>query len=103
MTQLFVPVHRVWGPIDRREIQGRDPFRTWRGPADLHGTRLALRWGDDDREGIRRTNRRLVRHLERRRIPHTAHEYTGNHSWVSWSAVIQQAMREQLGHEDPSE
>jgi putative tributyrin esterase len=97
MTSLFIPVHRVWGPANETEIRGRDPFLVWRSQADLHGTRLAMHWGSDDREGIKDTNERLHAHLEQRGIAHTAAEYTGNHSWRSWSAVIQGAMREQLG------
>jgi enterochelin esterase-like enzyme len=65
--------------------------------ADLHGTRVAIHWGSDDREGIKETNERLHEHFEQQGIPHTAVEYTGNHSWRSWSPVIQGAMREQLG------
>ena len=99
MTQLFIPVHRVWGPANEREIRGRDPFLVWRRPSDLHGTRLAIHWGSDDRAGIKDTNERLHTHLSERRIPHTAAEYEGNHSWVSWSPVIQAAMRAQLGGE----
>ena len=97
MTQLFIPVHRIWGPANEREIRGRDPFLVWRRPADLHGMKLALHWGSEDREGIKATNVRLHEHLERQGIPHIAAEYQGNHSWVSWSPVIQQAMRDQLG------
>jgi enterochelin esterase-like enzyme len=99
MTQLFIPVHRVWGPVNEREIRGRDPFLAWRSAADLHGTRVAIHWGSQDRDGIKDTNERLHEHLLSRRIPHTATEYQGNHSWVSWSPVIQQAMRDQLGHD----
>ncbi len=96
MTSLFIPVHRVWGPADEREIQQRDPFRVWRTTSDLNGTRLALRWGSEDREGIKDTNERLHEHLVQHRIPHTASEYVGNHSWRSWSPVIREALREQL-------
>lgn len=96
MTSLFIPVHRVWGPANEREIQQRDPFRVWQRTEDLHGARLALRWGSEDRSGIKDTNVRLHEHLEQHGIPHTAAEYTGNHSWRSWSAVIQGALREQL-------
>lgn len=97
MTSLFIPVHRVWGPANEREIERRDPFRVWQRPGDLNGLRLAIRWGTDDRDGIKDTNVRLHEHLEQHRIPHTAEEYTGNHSWRSWSPVIQDALREQLG------
>ena len=97
MTQLFIPVHRVWGPANESEIRARDPFRVWRSPADLHGTRVTIRWGSDDRAGIKDTNVRLHEHLEQHGIPHTAGEYEGNHSWRSWSPVIQQALRDQLG------
>jgi enterochelin esterase-like enzyme len=102
MTQLFIPVHRVWGPVNEREIRGRDPFLVWRSTADLHGTRVALHWGSEDRGGIKDTNERLHEHFVEQRIPHTAAEYQGNHSWVSWSPVIQQALRDQLGHTAPT-
>ena len=56
---------------------------------------------DEDRAGIKETNVRLHEHLEARGIPHTAAEYVGNHSWVSWSPVIQEALRDQLGYTAP--
>ena len=100
MMRLMVPVHRIWGPVDRERIATHDPFQVWRAPEDLKPA-LTIRWGSDDREGILETNVRLHEHLEERGIPHTAQEYTGNHSWVSWGPVIREAMIEHLGPDAP--
>lgn len=93
----FVPVHQVFGPTNERErIAQEDLFRRWNGPEDV-GPRIFLAWGTNDRAGLAALNERFVEHLEESEIPHHATVYEGNHSWVSWAPVIDQALRHQLG------
>ena len=97
MTALFIPAHRIWGPADPSLIRQRDPFLTFRSLRDIGGASFTIRWGTDDREGIMETNERFVEHLEAEGVPHTAGSYEGNHSWVSWSPVIREALVANLG------
>ncbi|MCB9591432.1 MAG: esterase family protein [Sandaracinaceae bacterium] len=97
---LFVPIiptDRIWGPVsDLDRIRHDDPYLRWTSDADLGGTRLMLAWGDDDRGAIQETSAAFSRHLRERGIEHERLVYHGNHSWVSWTPVIQEALRRQL-------
>ena len=92
---IFVPTRRVFGPTDAGErwrIEQRDPYVRWRSAEDLRGTKLFIGWADRDRDGIVRSNRRLVRHLERHGVPHEHREFPGEHGWAAWKPVILDVM-----------
>lgn len=90
MDRIFGPTH---GPEARERVRGDDPFLRWADADDLDGMRLMVAWGDQDRGPIVDTSRRFVAHLEANDVPHERLEYDGNHSWVSWGPVIEEALR----------
>jgi enterochelin esterase-like enzyme len=97
MIGLLVPVRRIWGPIDRSRIEREDPYRRWRSPGDLGGMRVMLAWGDADREGIMRSNRKFSDHLRERNVEHEELVFSGGHRWTSWAPVIEKVLRFQIG------
>lgn len=99
---LVVPVDRIWGEDQTRaDIEKEDLYLRWKRQEDLKGLRLVVAWGDDDRSGVIRTNEAFEKHLQARGIEHTAIVYEGNHSWKSWTPVIERALREQLAATSP--
>ena len=98
---LFVPLlpaDRIWGPAgDVDRIRRDDPYLRWSSPADLGGMRLMLAWGARDRGAIQETSAAFSRHLAARDVPHERLVFEGDHSWRSWSPVIREALRRQLG------
>ena len=94
---LFVPVKRIWGERDRERIEQADLYLRWRNQEDLKGLSLMIAWGDDDRRGVIRTNEAFTSHLDDRGIDYAAVEYEGGHNWKSWTPVIEQALRKQVG------
>lgn len=98
LYRTFARVDRIFGPPDDEARKRRaDPFVRWRSPEDLAGTRLFVAHGDDDRDGIERTNRALHLHLEERGIAHRYVVYRGGHRWNDWKPVMAQAIRYGLG------
>ncbi len=102
---LFVPVlpfDRIFGPTGGDDARARvaedDPFLRWRDADDLGGQRLMVAWGDEDRGPIIDSSARLHRHLAARGVPHEHLEYDGNHSWVSWTPVIVEALARMVPH-----
>lgn len=93
----FMPVKRIFGPLDRDRIREDDVYAQWTKPEDLHGMELMLAWGDEDREGIRKHGARFHQHLREHGIPHDLLVYPGGHGWASWDAVIVEALRRQVG------
>lgn len=55
--------------------------------------RLMVAWGSEDRGQIIDSSRLLTEHLGELGIPHESLEFDGNHSWVSWNPVIEEALR----------
>ena len=87
-VRLFIPVKRVFGPLDDREgLRREDLFDQWRTPADVP-FRLYLGWGTQDSEEVVRTSRAFGEHLARCGIPHRQEVYAGRHGWQDWRAVI---------------
>jgi enterochelin esterase-like enzyme len=94
---LFVPVERIWGPItDRARMEREDLFLSWRSQADLHGMRLMLAWGTEDRDALVASNEAFHRHLRERGIEHHATVFPGGHKWIAWTPVIEEALRVQV-------
>lgn len=99
----LIPTGRIWGPPnDVERIRRDDPYLRWTQPADLGGMRLMLAWGTEDRGQIQETSAAFARHLREHGIAHERLVYDGNHSWVSWTPVIQEALRRQLGSSSTS-
>jgi len=93
----LIPTGRIWGPADEVErIERDDPYLRWDDPGDLGQMSLMLAWGDEDRGQIQETSAAFSRHLSEHGIEHERLVYDGNHSWVSWTPVIQEALRRQL-------
>ena len=96
---IFIPMRRIFGPVNsERDLQDEDFYARWQSPRDL-GMPMLISWGTNDRRGIGMTNRRFVRHMREHEIPLQAFVYDGDHSWVSWSPVIEEALRVQVGGE----
>ena len=94
----IIPTGRIWGPPnDLDRIRSDDPYLRWTSQEDLHGMRLMLAWGTRDRGQIVETSESFEAHLDAHDIDHEVLVYEGNHSWVSWSPVIREALRRQLG------
>jgi len=92
-----IPVGRIWGPATRLDrIRRDDPYLRWQRQSDLAGTRLMVAWARGDRAQIIETSARFHRHLVEHGIEHESLIFEGNHSWVSWTPVIQEALRRQL-------
>lgn len=96
---LFVPIlpfDRIFGPTSRESARERvaadDPFLRWQSPGDLEGMRVMLAWGDEDRGPIIMSSELFHEHLSEHGVPHEHMEYDGNHSWVSWTPVIVEAL-----------
>ncbi|MGF1464547.1 MAG: alpha/beta hydrolase [Sandaracinaceae bacterium] len=96
LLAILIPSEAIFGPPDRRRVMQEDLFLVWTSAEATRLDRIFLAWGDHDRGGIIEASRRFHEHLERHDIPHTAVEYEGNHSWASWSPVIEQAFVEQV-------
>lgn len=93
-VKLFVPVERIWGPMDdRARIESEDPFRQWTSPEDLQGLRLMVAVAEEDRGDIIKTNRKFHEHLSAHGIDHAYLEFEGEHKWVSWTPVIDRFLR----------
>ena len=96
---MFIPMRRIFGPADSsRSLRDEDFYARWRSTRDL-GMSMFISWGTGDRGGIGLTNRRFVRHMREHGITHNAFIYEGNHSWTSWTPVIEEALRVQVGGE----
>lgn len=97
LFQPMIPMDRIFGPTHGEEARARvradDPFLRWSDADALEGMRLMVAWGDADRGPIADTSRRFVAHLEENEVPHEHLEYDGNHSWISWNPVIEEALR----------
>lgn len=97
LLQPMIPMDRIFGPTHDDEaplrVREDDPFAQWQSEEDLDGMRLMVAWGSEDRGPIADTSRNLVAQFEAQNVPHEALEYDGNHSWVSWTPVIQEALR----------
>ncbi len=97
VVSIFIPTHRVWGPVDdRRRIEEDDLFLQWTSPGDTHLRSIVLAWGDHDRGGIVEGSRRFAQHLSEHGIPHEAWVYDGGHAWVAWAPIIERALSHQL-------
>ncbi|MGE0787920.1 MAG: alpha/beta hydrolase [Sandaracinaceae bacterium] len=91
----IVPMDRIFGPTSgeaRDRVAEDDPFARWRSDADRGDMRLMVAWGDEDREPIVATGRRFADHLSAHHVRHEELEFEGNHSWVSWTPVILEAL-----------
>lgn len=97
LLSIFVPMHRVFGPLDDRErIEDDDLFLRWTSPEAARLSRIVLAWGDQDRGAIVEGSRAFARHLREHQIPHEAWEYDGGHAWVAWAPIIERALAHQL-------
>lgn len=91
---LFIPVDRIWGPTDDVEQVKKDNvFVQWTKPDDLRGIRLMIGYADDDRGGIPESNLKLSKHLGEHGIAHEKIVFPGNHSWKTWTPVIDKMLR----------
>ena len=94
----IIPTGRIWGPTgDRSRIERDDPFLRWTSDEDLGGMRLMVAWGEQDRGAIIETSQAFRDHLVEHGIEHEQLVFEGNHSWVSWRPVIEEALRRQVG------
>jgi enterochelin esterase-like enzyme len=97
LMHAFVPVDRIFGPPEpRARIARNDPYVRWTRAVDVHAG-LFLAWGDHDKDGIVRMNRRFHRHLTEAGISHEAVQYEGRHRWLDWFPVIVRALDHQVG------
>lgn len=95
--KLFIPVERIWGSTeDTARIKSEDLFIQWRKQEDLKGLRLLLAWGDDDREGIMESNRKLSAHLKANGVQHDHLEFKGGHKWTAWRPILDDVLRFQI-------
>lgn len=97
LLSIFIPMHRIFGPLDDRErIERNDLFLRWTSPEATRLSSIVLAWGTRDREPIVRGSRAFSRHLREHEIPHEAWEYEGGHAWVAWAPIIERALAHQL-------
>jgi S-formylglutathione hydrolase FrmB len=97
LVSAIIPTHHVFGPVQpRARIEADDPFVLWQSPEDLGGLRVFLAWGTRDRGEIQAGGEALVQHLTERAIPHEHRVFEGDHGWVSWAPVIEEALRIQV-------
>ena len=91
---LFVPVERIWGDTQNtEEVASNNVYEQWQTQKDLNGIRLLIAWAEDDRDGIIMSNKKFHQTLKDRGIEHEAFEFEGNHSWRSWTPIIDKVMR----------
>lgn len=94
---MFIPMRRIFGPTDSaRSLREEDFYARWQSARDV-GMPMFISWGSGDRNGIGISNRRFVRHMREHEIAHNAFIYDGDHSWTSWTPVIEEALRVQVG------
>jgi enterochelin esterase-like enzyme len=93
LLQPLIPVDRIFGPPEPASVREDDPFLRWDSPDDVEGLRLMVAWGTRDRGPIVASSRRFHAHLTDNGVPHETLEFEGNHSWASWTPVIQEALR----------
>lgn len=92
---IFIPSHRIFGPITRAKLRREDLYVRWKEPADTHMRHVFLAWAEGDRDFIVDTTRRFHEHLDAHGIEHTlVAGYEGDHNWQSWSPVIERAIVE---------
>lgn len=97
VAKLFgVPTGKIWGPVDRDEIERNNPFAQFDAPASLRGMRLSLVVGTEDRRGIRRQSGAFHDHLEAHDVPHDYIVYEGAHRWTDWAEILPVALCRQL-------
>ncbi len=97
-VRLFVPVKRIWGPLDDAErIDSEDLYQRWQRQEDVGATRLMIAYGRRDRKGIAESNEKFHRHLEEHGIEHELVVFDGAHKWVDWTPVIIRALHDQIG------
>jgi enterochelin esterase-like enzyme len=97
MIGLFIPIERVWGPVDdRARIEREDLFLAWQTQADLHGVRLMLAWGTNDRSALVASNEAFDRHLAERGIEHRTLVFEGGHKWTAWGPALEEVLRIQI-------
>jgi enterochelin esterase-like enzyme len=97
LNNILVRTWHVFGPPRPRErIEADDPYVVWSTPEDLHGARLYLTWGTQDRDFVRTGGAAFHEHLTAHGIPHVQSEYEGGHGWQWWRPVILAALRAQL-------
>lgn len=104
LNNIIIPTQHVFGPPrPRSRIEADDPFVVWRDASALHGARLTIAWGSQDRDFVREGSSALHAHLEAHHVPHAHEEFEGGHGWQWWRPVILEALRTQLGPDaDPS-
>lgn len=93
MTQLFIPAKRIWGEGNHADASQDDPYQQWKSRLPFS---LVVRWGDQDKPDIVRTNQRFIEHLKSHNILFTGSAYSGDHSWKSWGPVILESLKIQL-------
>ena len=97
---IFIPSHRIFGPITRAKLQREDPYLRWTEPADTGMRHVFLAWAEGDRPFITDTMRQFHQHLDAHGIEHTVVAgYPGDHNWQSWSPIVEQAIREAVASE----
>ena len=87
-----LPLERLFGQPDRDEVAESNPFVQLQGAEDLQGTKLLVGVGRRDLPGLLKSNRKFHEHLEANAVPHHYIEYSGGHSWRSWSQLFPVAL-----------
>jgi enterochelin esterase-like enzyme len=91
LFQILIPTARMFGRPPLAVLERDDPFIQWQDSGDVP-VRLFVAWAAQDRRGMVRGNRRLVRHLDEHEIAYEGGEFPGGHNWVSWGPVIVEAI-----------
>jgi enterochelin esterase-like enzyme len=100
LLSWLVPSERIWGPVDRGDMQLADPFERFAQREDLGGLRLLLAWGERDRQRVVETNERFERHLRERGIPHASFVFPGGHDWKAWAPALDRVLATQLAPDE---
>ena len=100
LLAVLIPTPRIFGAVSPGpRIAREDLYQRWTSPERTRLRRIFLAWGTRDRDAIIEGGRALHRHLEQHGVEHRWHEYEGDHSWRSWTPVIERALRHQIAGE----
>jgi len=88
------PLNRIFGQVsDRAFFESHNPYCIIDRRAPDVGQRLFVAAATGDRGMIRATSEQFHRHLEERGVAHHWELFEGQHTWISWSPVLERAFR----------
>lgn len=100
---FFIPFKKIWGDIDDPNTAPADldPYVGWVENDELRSKSLFLSWGTEDNKRMKTTGEAFRQTLDDSGLDYTFMLYDGKHRWVDWQEVIAEAIRVQVGDQEP--